>query len=130
MRAVLLGERTWVLVSESGVCQPLKYLRKHRETAPVVMERINRVDRSGPLENPELFRWLDSHRHRGYRLCEYKIHHPRACRVYAFRSLAGFVVVRIENKTTSETAFNDTMSVVKASIDRFITEGERYDGYS
>jgi hypothetical protein len=116
-----------VLVTSSGQCQALRYLKQHRETAPRVLARIRQIDLNGPLSNPELFRWLDGHRHKGLRLCEYKVHSPRACRAFAFLSGRGFVIVRIEDKTTSDERFNDTMSRVKASIDEFIRDGERYE---
>ena len=83
VEAQKVGDRTWMLVSSSDQCQPKKYLRKNRETAPVMLARIRDVDQNGPPPNQELFRWLDEHQHRGLRLCEYKVHHPRACRAYA-----------------------------------------------
>jgi len=126
MRAERVGRRSWMLVTASGQCQPLKYLRKHRETAATVMARIDEVDRNGPPGNPELFKWLDLQRHRGLRLCEYKVHHPRACRVYAFETPRGLVIARIEDKTGGEQRFNATTRTVKAMIDRFLEEGERY----
>jgi hypothetical protein len=60
VRAERVGARTWMLVSESGQCQPLKYLKKNRETAPNMMARIKDIDSNGPPPNQELFRWLDS----------------------------------------------------------------------
>ena len=48
-----------MLVSHSGQSQPLKYLKKNRETAPVMRARIDDIDRNGPPPNPEFFRWLD-----------------------------------------------------------------------
>ena len=116
-----------MLVSGSGQCQPIKYLKKNRETAPVMRARIDDVDRNGPPPNPELFRWLDEHKRRGYRACEYKVHHPRACRAYAFQTPRGFVIVRIDDKTENDQQFNATMRSVKATFDQFLEEGERYD---
>ncbi len=116
-----------MLISDTGQCQPLKYLKKHRETASKMRARIDDVDVNGIPDNPELFRWLDAHKYRGLRLCEYKIHHPRACRAYAFQPQRGLVIARIEDKTLSGQQFNDTLRVVWALIDRFLEEGERYD---
>jgi hypothetical protein len=121
------GDRTWMLVSVSGQCQPLKFLKRNRETAPQMLARIADVDRNGPPPNQELFRWLDAHKHRGYRPCEYKVHHPRACRAYAFLTSRGFVIVRIEDKIENDQQFNDTMRSVKATFDQFLKEGERYE---
>lgn len=115
-----------MLVSDSGRCQPLKYLMKNRETAPRMRARIDDVDRNGPPDNPELFKWLDAHKHGGMRLCEYKVHSPKACRAYAFLTSRGFVIARIEDKTENNQQFNDTMDSVKAMIDRFMEEGETY----
>jgi len=115
-----------MLISPTGQCQPLKYLKKHRETAPRMKARIDDVDRNGPPENPELFKWLDNHKHKGFRLCEYKVHSPRACRAYAFQTNRGFVIVRIEDKTENDQQFNETMESVKATIDRFLEEGSEY----
>ena len=127
MKAQKAGARTWMLVSASGQCQPLKYLRKNRETAPVMLARIKDVDDNGPPANQELFKWLDPHKHRGHRLCEYKVHHPRACRGYAFQTDRGLVMARIQDKTDSDQEFNDTMKSVKAQIDAFLEEGEIYE---
>lgn len=127
MKAASVGSRTWMLVSDSGQCQPFKYLKKNRETAPVMRARIDDIDRNGPPPNPELFRWLDDHKHRGHRACEYKVHHPRACRAYAFQTSRGFVIVRIEDKTENDQQFNATMKTVKAIFDQFLEEGERYE---
>jgi hypothetical protein len=126
VRAERVGPNTWMLVSASGQCQPLKYLKKHGETAPQMLARIHDVDQNGPPANQELFRWLDSHRHRGFRICEYKVHHPRACRAYAFVTGRGFVIARIEDKTDSDQQFNVSMRRVRAAIDEFMREGERY----
>lgn len=115
-----------MLVSDSGQCQPLKYLKKNRETAPHMLARIADVDRNGPPPNQELFRWLDAHKHGGYRACEYKVHHPRACRGYAFFTGRGFVIVRIEDKTENGQQFNEAMGSVKATFDQFLKEGEWY----
>ena len=52
---------------------------------------------------------LDAHKHGGYRACEYKVHHPRACRALAFFTGHGFVIARIEDE-----------------LDQFLKEGERY----
>ena len=120
MRAERAGERTWMLVADSGQCQPLKYLRKHRETAPHMAARIKDVDLHGPPPNRELFRWLDSHACAGHRACEYKVHHPRACRAFAFLTRRGFVIVRIEDKTENDQHFNTTMRSVKATFDQFL----------
>jgi len=92
-----------------------------------MLARIKHVDLNGPTANQELFRWLDAQSHRGIRLCEYKVHHPRACRAYAFRTSRGMVIARIEDKTASEQQFNDAMDSVKAMIDQFLEGGERYD---
>lgn len=127
VRAKGAGERTWMLVSASGQCQPLKYLKKNRETAPNMRARIKDIDVNGPPPNKELFRWLDNHKHRGLRLCEYKVHHPRACRAYAFQTERGFVIARFEDKTENDQQFNETMSLVKAAIDEFLEEGEKYE---
>jgi hypothetical protein len=115
-----------MLVSASGQCQPLKYLKKNVETAPQMLARISDVGMNGPPANQELFKWLDSHKHRGHRICEYKIHHPRACRAYAFATGRGLVIVRIEDKTENAQQFNVTMRRVKAAIDEFLKDGERY----
>jgi hypothetical protein len=115
-----------MLVSDAGQCQPLKYLKKNRETAPPMLARITDVDQHGPPPNQELFRWLDAHKHGGYRACEYKVHHPRACRGYAFLTDRGFVIVRIEDKTENDQQFNETMRSVKAAFGRFMKEGARY----
>ena len=127
MRAERAGERTWMLVSDSGQCQPLKYLRKNRETAPQMLARIKDVDQHGPPPNQELFRWLDAQKHGAHRACEYKVHHPRACRAYAFQTSRGFVIVRVEDKTENDQQFNETMSSVKATFEQFLKEGERYE---
>jgi hypothetical protein len=127
VRAERVGARTWMLVSESGQCQPLKYLKKNRETAPNMMARIKDIDSNGPPPNQELFRWLDSHKQRGLRLCEYKVHHPRACRAYAFKTNRGYVIARIEDKTENDKQFNQTLKRVKAAIDEFFEEGEQYE---
>jgi len=116
-----------MLVSASGQCQPLKYLRKNRETAPVMVARIRDVDENGPPANQELFKWLDAHKPRGHRLCEYKVHHPRACRGYAFQTERGLVIARIADKTQSDQEFNDTIKSVKMLIDAFLEEGEIYE---
>ena len=116
-----------MLVTESGQCQPLKYLKKNRETAPTMLARIKGVDRHGPPPNKELFRWLSLHNVDGHRACEYKVHHPRACSAFAFQTSRGFVIVRIEDKTESNQKFNDCMRSVKAIFEQFLKEGERYD---
>lgn len=126
VRAERVGRRTWMLVADSGQCQPLKYLKKNRETAPTMLGRIEDVDRNGPPDNPELFKWLDAHRYRGLRLCEYKVHHPQACRAYGFQTGRGLVIVRIEDKTESNRQFNETMKSIKTMIDQFLDGGERY----
>lgn len=115
-----------MLVSSSGQCQPKKYLIKNRETAVVMLARIRDVDQNGPPPNQELFRWLDAHRHRNLRLCEYKVHHPRASRAYAVKTGHGYVIVRIENKTLNDQQFNETMKSVKTAIDEFLGDGEKY----
>jgi hypothetical protein len=120
------GDRTWMLVSSSGQCQPLKYLKKNRETAPHMLARIKDVDQNGPPANQELFRWLDAHKHRGLRFCEYKVHHPRACRAYAAQTERGYVIVRIEDKTNNDQQFNETMKAAKTLVDEFLGSGERY----
>jgi hypothetical protein len=56
-----------------------------------------------------------------------KVHHPRACRAYAFQTSRGFVIVRIEDKTESDQQFNATMRSVTATFDQFLEEGERYE---
>ena len=124
MEAQKAGDRTWMLVSSSGQCQPKKYLKKNRETAPVMLARIRDIDQNGPPSNQELFRWLDAHR--GLRLCEYKVHHPRASRAYAAKTHRGYVIVRIEDKTLNDQQFNETMKSVKASTDEFLRDGEKY----
>jgi len=96
-------------------------------TAPAMLARIKDVDENGPPANQELFKWLDPHKHRGHRVCEYKVHHPRACRGYAFQTERGLVMVRIEDKTESDQEFNDTMKSVKAQMDEFLEEGEIYE---
>jgi hypothetical protein len=48
VRAERAGPRTWMLVSASGQCQPLKYLKKNVETAPQMLARISDVDMNGP----------------------------------------------------------------------------------
>jgi hypothetical protein len=53
-----------MLVSSSGQCQALKYLKKNRETAPFMLARIKDVDVNGPPANQELFKWLDGHKTR------------------------------------------------------------------
>lgn len=115
-----------MLVSDSGQCQPKKYLKKHRETAPVMLARIRDVDQNGPPPNQELFRWLDQHRYLGLRICEYKVHHPRACRAYAFHTYRGYVIARIEDKTDNDQQFNETMKTIKTMIDEFTGDGENY----
>jgi hypothetical protein len=127
MKALQAGTMTWMLASDSGRCQPLKYLQKNRETAPHMLARINDVDQHGPPPNQELFRWLDGHSHDRKRACEYKVHHPRACRAYAFRTDRGYVIVRIEDKTENAQQFNATMRAVKAAFAKFLEEGERYE---
>ena len=92
-----------------------------------MLDRIKVVDENGPPANQELFKWLDPHKYRGHRLCEYKVHHPRACRGYAFQTDRGLVMARIEDKIESDQAFNDTMKAVKAQIDAFLEEGEIYE---
>ena len=119
-----------MLVSESGQCQPLRYLVRHRETAATMMRRIDDVDRNGPPGNPELFKWLAVPRHRGFRVCEYKVHHPRPCRAYAFETPRGLVIARIADKTDGDRRFNETMHAVSAMIDRFLEEGERYEQHT
>jgi hypothetical protein len=91
-----------------------------------MLARIRDVDQNGPPPNQELFRWLDAHKHGGYRACEYKVHHPRACRAYAFVTGYGFVIIRIEDKTNNDQQLNDTMRSVTAAFDLFLKEGERY----
>ena len=98
MRAQKAGARTWMLVSASG-----------------------------PPANQELFKWLDPHKYRGHRLCEYKVHHPRACRGYAFQTDRGLVMARIADKTESDQELNDTMKAVKMLIDAFLEGGEIYE---
>lgn len=83
-------------------------------------------DQNGPSANQELFRWLDAHRHKGLRLCEYKVHHPRASRAYAAKTGRGYVIVRIEDKTLNDQQFNETMKSVKVAIDEFLGDGEKY----
>jgi hypothetical protein len=61
-----------------------------------------------------------------YQACEYKVHHPRARRRYAFLTGREFVIVRIEDKTENDQQFNQAMRSVKATFDRFLREGERY----
>jgi hypothetical protein len=63
-----------------------------------MLARIKDVDENGPPASQELFKWLDPHKYRGHRLCEYKVHHPRACRGYAFQTDRGLVMARIEDK--------------------------------
>jgi hypothetical protein len=126
VKAERAGDRTWMLVSDSGQCQPLKYLKKNRESAPQMLARIKDVDQNGPPPNQELFRWLDAHKHGGYRAREYKVHHPRACRAFAFSTGHGFVIVRIEDKTENDQHFNETLRSVKTILDQFLKEGERY----
>ena len=116
-----------MLVTDCGQCQPLKYLKKNRETAPTMLARIKGVDQHGPPPNEELFRWLDQHGVGGHRACEYKVHHPRACRAFAFQTSRGFVIVRIEDKTESNQKLNACMRSVKATFKQFLKEGERYD---
>jgi hypothetical protein len=108
--------------SSDSFTLPIREPRTDRTLA-----RIRDVDWNGPPANQELFRWLDGHGHRGYRVCEYKVHHPRACRAYALQTERGWVIVRIEDKTDSERQFNETMRSVKAAIDDFLKEGERYE---
>jgi hypothetical protein len=127
MRAERAGVRTWMLVSAAGRCQSLTYLRKNRDTAPRMLARIHDVDRNGPPANQELFRWLDGYNHRGCRVCEYKVHHPRACRAYGFQTERGWVIFRIEDKTDSERQFNQTMRSVHAAMDDFLKEGGDYE---
>ncbi|MBE0416535.1 MAG: hypothetical protein IBX63_02055 [Coriobacteriia bacterium] len=93
-----------MLESDTGQCQPLKYLKKNRETAPTMLARIRDVDRNGPPPNQELFRWLDAHK-------------PER----------GFVIARIEDKTESGQQFNQIMNSVKMLIDRFVEGGEPYE---
>lgn len=126
VHAEKIGDRTWMLVSSSGQCQPKKYLKKNRETAPAMLGRIKDIDLHGPPPNQELFRWLDRHKHKGLRLCEYKVHHPRACRAYVVETSRGFVIVRIDDKTANDAEFNETMRNVKTMIDEFLKDGERY----
>jgi len=116
-----------MLVSSSGRCQPLKYLEKNRETASQMLARIKDVDQNGAPPNQELFRWLDGHTHRGFRLCEYKVHHPRPCRGYAFRTKRGFVIARIDDKTNNDRQFNRGIRAVKALIDEFLDGGQDYE---
>ncbi len=116
-----------MLTSRTGRCQPLKYLKKNRETAPYMLARIRDVDRNGPTPNRELFRWLAGSKYRGFRLCEYKVHHPRACRAYAFRTDRGFVIARVADKTEDDRELNATLDAVRAAIDRFIEGGRQYE---
>ncbi len=116
-----------MLVTDSGQCQPLKYLKKNRETAPVMLARIDDVDQHGPPPNEELFRWLSLHSVEGHRACEYKVHHPRACRAFAFETNRGLVIVRIEDKAVNNQKFNECMRSAKAAFARFLKEGERYE---
>ena len=62
--------------------------------------------------------------HRGQRLCEYKVHHPRACRGYAFQTDRGPVIARIADKAESDQELNDTMKAVKMLSDAFLEGGE------
>ena len=80
-----------------------------------------------PPPNEELFRWLSLHNVDGHRAREYKVHHPRACRAFAFQTSRGFVIVRIDDKTESNQKLNDCMRSVKATFKQFLKEGERYD---
>ncbi len=96
-------------------------------TAPVMVARIKDVDENGPPANQELFKWLDAHKHRGHRLCEYKVHHPRACRGYAFQTDRGLVIARIADKTESDQELSDTTRAVKMLIDAFLEGGEIYE---
>jgi len=117
VKAAKAGDRTWMLVTDSGQCQPL----------PTMLARIRSIDQNGPPPNEELFRWLSLHNVRGHRACEYKVHHPRACRAFAFETSRGFVIVRIEDKTESGHKFTEGMRSVKAAFEQFLREGERYD---
>ena len=72
-------------------------------------------------------RWLDAQKHGAHRACEYKVHHPRACRAFAFQTTRGFVIVRIEDKTENDQQFNETMRSVEAAFGQFLKEGERYE---
>lgn len=92
-----------------------------------MVARIEWVDRQGPPANQELFRWLEEPAYRGFRLCEYKVHHPRACRAYVFLTERGFVIARIADKTTNAREFNKHIEAAKRSIDSFIEEGARYE---
>ena len=92
-----------------------------------MLDRIDGIDRNGPSANQELFKWLDAHRYRGFRMCEYKVHHPHACRAYAFRTERGFVITRIEDKTEDDRRFNQTIESVKDMFDYFLEGGERYE---
>jgi Fe-S-cluster containining protein len=58
--------------------------------------------------------------------CQHEVHHPRACRAYAVYTRRGYVIVRIDDKTENDQQFNDAMKSVKASIDEFLRDGEKY----
>ena len=92
-----------------------------------MLARIDSIDQHGPPPNQELFRWLDGYRLGGYRACEYKVHHPHACRAYAFRTNRGFVIVRIEDKTENAQQISETMRTVKTAFTQFLEEGEKYE---
>ena len=85
------------------------------------------VSASGPPANQELFKWLDPHKYRGHRLCEYKVHHPRACRGYAFQTDRGLVMARIADKTESDQELSDTTRAVKMLSDAFLEGGEIHE---
>jgi len=44
-----------MLVSDSGQCQPLKYLKTNRETAPQMLARLKDVDQNGLLQTRSSF---------------------------------------------------------------------------
>ncbi|GEM_PF-2734541 len=94
---------------------------------PLPREQAPGGDENGPPANQELFKWLNAHKHLGHRLCEYKVHHPRACRGYAFQTDRGLVIARIADKSESDQELNDTMKSVKMLSGAFLEGGEIYE---
>lgn len=85
------------------------------------------MDRNGPPANQELFKWLDGRSDHGHRICEYKVHHPHACRAFAFVTDRGFVIVRIEDKTQNARRLEETLRDVRNLTDAFAEEGEFHE---
>lgn len=79
-------ERIWLLFDASGDCEMLAFLDQLSGTERrKLLARLQRADLGHPL-GTEQYRGL------GPRLCEFKLHSPRALRVYAFVTSRGYVL--------------------------------------